>query len=141
MPPLSDRPGRSTLATARRVLGQLRGDRRTLAPGIDLDAVEELKRQAESGGGVVGWLLGRVGNPLTDGGVTLAEVGLADGVEQHHRRHLGQRGRDLRPPRERQSGSLDLRQYEPLLPERPVQPGAPAGARSRHDQYGSVHDR
>jgi len=24
------------------------------APGIDLDAVEELKRQAESGGGVVG---------------------------------------------------------------------------------------
>ncbi|MFE2755993.1 S1C family serine protease [Actinosynnema sp. NPDC059335] len=25
-------------------------------------------------GGVVGWLLGRVGNPLTDGGVTLAEV-------------------------------------------------------------------
>ncbi|MCC8245286.1 S1C family serine protease [Saccharothrix luteola] len=27
-----------------------------------------------AGGGVVGWLLGRVGNPLTDGGVTLAEV-------------------------------------------------------------------
>ncbi|MBB5807733.1 S1-C subfamily serine protease [Saccharothrix ecbatanensis] len=27
-----------------------------------------------TGGGVVGWLLGRVGNPLTDGGVTLAEV-------------------------------------------------------------------
>ncbi|GAA1333711.1 trypsin-like peptidase domain-containing protein [Catellatospora bangladeshensis] len=25
-------------------------------------------------GGVVGWLLGRMGNPLTDGGVTLAEV-------------------------------------------------------------------
>ncbi|WP_433268629.1 S1C family serine protease [Actinosynnema sp. CS-041913] len=25
-------------------------------------------------GGVVGWLLGKVGNPLTDGGVTLAEV-------------------------------------------------------------------
>jgi S1-C subfamily serine protease len=27
-----------------------------------------------TGGGFVGWLLGRVGNPLTDGGVTLAEV-------------------------------------------------------------------
>jgi preprotein translocase subunit SecY len=26
------------------------------APGIDLDAVEELKRQAETGGGVVGFL-------------------------------------------------------------------------------------
>ena len=31
----------------------------------------------------------------------------------------------------RQSGGVDLRQHEPLLPERPVQPGAPAGARSR----------
>ncbi|QQQ77234.1 trypsin-like peptidase domain-containing protein [Saccharothrix sp. 6-C] len=27
-----------------------------------------------AGGGLVGWLMGRVGNPLTDGGVTLAEV-------------------------------------------------------------------
>ena len=48
------------------------------------------------------------------------------------RRHVLQR---------RQSGGVDLRQHEPLLPERPVQPGAPAGARSRHDQYRAVHHR
>ena len=35
------------------------------APGIDLDAVEELKRQAESGGGVLGFLQLFSGGALT----------------------------------------------------------------------------
>ena len=35
------------------------------APGIDLDAVEELKRQAETGGGVVGFLQLFSGGALT----------------------------------------------------------------------------
>ena len=32
-----------------------------------------------------------------------------------------------------QSGCIAVWQHEPLLPERPVQPGAPSGAHARHD--------
>ena len=41
----------------------------------------------------------------------------------------------------RESGGVHLRQHEPLLPERPVQPGAPAGAHASQNQYGPVHHR
>ena len=46
------------------------------APGIDLDAVQELKRQAETGGGVVGFLQLFSGGALTN--IAAVTKGLGD---------------------------------------------------------------